>query len=57
MEANNTATNRQRYALFCITKKDYGHAQFLSVYTAYSILPELGTRQHALPRQHDNVKT
>ena len=23
MEANNTATNRQRYALFCITKKDY----------------------------------
>lgn len=23
METNNTATSRQRYALFCITKKDY----------------------------------
>lgn len=42
MEQNNTATPRQRWALYCITKKDYRN-EILSKEEAARLIKELGT--------------
>jgi len=42
MEQNNTATPRQRWALYCITKKDYRN-EILSKEEAAKLIQELGT--------------
>ena len=41
MEQNNTATSRQRWALYCITKKDYRN-EILSKEEAAHLIQELG---------------
>ena len=41
MEQNNTATARQRWALYCITKKDYRN-EILSKEEAAKLIKELG---------------
>ena len=41
MESNNTATPRQRWALYCITKKDYRN-EILSKEEAAKLIKELG---------------
>lgn len=41
MEQNNTATPRQRWALYCITKKDY-RSEILSKEEAAKLIKELG---------------
>lgn len=45
MESNNTATPRQRWALYCITKKDYRN-EVLSKEEAASLIKELGDPQY-----------
>jgi len=45
MEQNNTATARQRWALYCITKKDYRN-EILSKEEADHLIKELGNPEH-----------
>jgi len=45
MEQNNTATPRQRWALYCITKKDYRN-EILSKEEAAKLIQELGDPQY-----------
>lgn len=55
MNANNTATARQRFALWCITKKDYRN-EILSKEEAARLISDLGDKDYKSKKVNKHVK-